>query len=243
MSGIESVFKHRIGRWAYIFLGLAAIVSGCARGPEMARVVAELPKAHVWASLCEAGKEDSGYAMYTYVLINRSKADIEAWKRYVKLVEAIEESTIPAVDHAPGFDRSLYNIFLIPESCGISQRADSLNDRLSKSILTGIAASVQERKLRDLINTSPGPFLISAVEPISSENLHKEIELLYVDLSRTNPEALREVVAAYKKRVTSGPIDRVEEFKSIRLSLLTVILDADHYISIVKVAYAGWIGE
>ena len=54
---------------------------------------------------------------------------------------------------------------------------------------------------------------------------------------------MREVVAAYKKRVTSAPIERVEEFKSIRLSLLTIILDADDYISIVKVAYAGWIGE
>jgi hypothetical protein len=52
-----------------------------------------------------------------------------------------------------------------------------------------------------------------------------------------------EVVAAYKQRLTSGSIEGVERFNSIGLSLLNIILDADDYISLVKVAYAGWIKD
>jgi hypothetical protein len=197
------------------------------------------PRSHLWAALYGADEEPAGYAMYTYVLINRSKADTAAWRRYEKLVESIKWSTSAVGNHDPGFNRSLYNLFLIP----LYQRAESLNDILSKSILTSIAASVQQPELRELINTNPGPFLISATEPISTKNLIKDIDMLYVDLTRTNVDAMPEVVAAYKKRLTSDSIEGLERFNSIRLSLLDFVLDADDYISIVRVAYAGWIKD
>lgn len=237
MSRIEAVFKSRIVCCAFALLGLAVLLSGCSMELQ------GLPKSHLWDALYGAGEEPPGYAMYTYVLINQSKADSAAWSRYEKLVESIKRSTTVVANHDPGFNRSLYNLFLIPYKHGGHQHAESLNDILSKSILTSIAASVQKQELRELINTNPGPFLISAAEPISNEKLNKDIEMLYVDLTRTNVDAMPEVVAAYKKRLTSDSIEGLERFNSIRLSLLNLILDADDYISIVKVAYAGWIKD
>ncbi|MBI4619637.1 MAG: hypothetical protein HY739_05695 [Desulfobacterales bacterium] len=247
MSKIEIVFKDRIVFCAFALLGLAMLLSGCAtiepKTATKARAV-ELPRSHLWDALYGANKEPSGYAMYTYVLINRSKADMAAWNRYEKLVESIKLSTSAVGNYSPGFNRSLYNLFLIPHKDKGHQPSESLNDILSKSILTSIAAaSVQKQKLRELINTNPGPFLISAAKPISNEKINKNIEILYVDLTRTNLDAMPEVVAAYKKRLSSDSIEGLERFNSIRLSLLNFILDADDYISIVKVAYAGWIKD
>lgn len=238
MNIIRIIFKNRIVCYAFALLGLAVLLSGCATMPMEGKVAHEtLPKSHLWAALYGADEEPAGYAMYTYVLINRSKADLVAWNRYERLVESITSSTSSVDTRPPDFNRSLFNLFLIP------QEAESLNDKLAKSILTSIAASVQKQELRELININPGPFLISAAEPISNENLNKKIDMLYVDLTQTNVDAMPEVVAAYKKRLTSDSIEGLERFNSIRLSLLNFILDADDYIGIIKVAYAGWIKD
>jgi len=263
MSKIEIALNNRIVCCALALLSVAILLSGCdskedketgeyeisvvydeteeyEETEEYKEKTSELPKSHLWDALYDADEEPPGYAMYTYVLINRSKTDTAAWSRYEKLVVSIMLSTSAVGDHGPDFNKSLYNLFLIPHAPEGSQHAESLNDILSKSILTSIAACVQNEKLRELINTNPGPFLISAAEPISYEKLKKDIEMLYVDLTRTNLAAMPEVVAEYKKRLTSDSIEGLERFKSIRLSLLNYILDADDYISIVKVAYAGW---
>lgn len=232
MNRIEIVFKNRIVRCTLALFSLAVIFSGCAY-----HSMAPPPKSHLWSALYGADEEPAGYAMYTYVLINRNKADQLAWNRYEKLVESIKSSTSSINNYDSDFNRFLYNLFLIP------QQAESLNDILSKSILTRIAASVQNQKLRELININPGPFLISAREPLSNEKLYKDIDMLYVDLTRTNVDAMPEVVAAYKKRLTSNSIGGIEQLKSIRLSLLNFILDFDDYITIVKVAYAGRIKD
>ncbi len=201
----------------------------------------ELPNSHLWDALFDAEKEPTGYAMYTYVLIKQNKANTAAWRRYKKLVKSIMLSTTAVTKHFADFDRSLYNLFLIPHIYIGHQNPENLNDKLSKSILTSIAASVQNPELRKLINTNPGPFLISATEPISNKKLNKDIEMLYVDLTRTNLDAMPEVVAAYKKRLISDSIEGLERFNSIKMVLLNLILDGDDYISIIKVACAGWI--
>ena len=146
-------------------------------------------------------------------------------------------------DYSSDFDRSLYNLFLIPYEYKKDENAESLNCILSKSILTSIAASVQKQELRELINTNPGPFLVSSTEPISDKNYSADTEMLYYDLTRTNVDAIAEVVAIYKNRLTSDEIQGIERFKSIKISILNLMLDADDYINIVKVAYAGWVKD
>jgi hypothetical protein len=238
MNRNEIFFNGRVVCCALALLGLAVLVSGCLHSMPSAAS----PRSHLWTELYGAGNEPPGYAMYTYVLINRSKVDKSAWSRYWALVNSITDSTSAEDSQDSEFNRSLYNLFLIPFS-GEHQRTKSLNDILSKSILTGIAVSVQKQELRDLINTNPGPFLISSTEPISNEKFTKDIEILYADLTRTNVYAMQEVVAAYKRRLTSKSIGGQQRFKSIRLSLLSILLDADDYVNIVKVAYAGWIKD
>ena len=240
MNRLKINLKAVINCYSFVLLSLAVLLSGC--GKVTVESFKGLPKAHLWDMLCRANEEPLGYAMYTYVLINRSKADSLSWNKYEKLVKSIVWSTSAVDNHDAGFNKSLYNIFLIPEKYCWSDE-ESLNDKLSKSILTSIAASVQNTKLRQLINADPGPFLISSVDPISNEKLNKDIDILYVDLTRTNIDAMPEVVATYKKRLTSHSIKGVGQFNSIRLSLLNYVLDVDDYISIIKVSYAGWIKQ
>ena len=52
--------------------------------------------------------------------------------------------------------------------------------------------------------------------------------------------AIKEIVAAYKKRLADSPITSEEEFKSIRLKILSFLLNGDDCIHILKTAYAEW---
>lgn len=195
-----------------------------------------LAESHLYQWFDQSNKELPGFAMYTYVLLNRNSTDAEAWGKYKALVDCLTASVTNVGEHGNEFDRSLYNLFLIP-SGGTS------SEEFSKSILTHMATSVEDKKLRDLINSNPGPFLITVAKPISTILLNEEVDLLYVDLSGTNVAAIPEVVAAYKKHLTTDAIAGVAQFSSIRLSLLNIILNADDFINIVKVAYAGWLRD
>ena len=85
--------------------------------------------------------------------------------------------------------------------------------------------------------TGEGPFLISTPEPVGE--IEKErIVLLYAELSSANPAAMDEIVGAYKRRVGKG-IRAIERFRSLRLALLDLILDADDNIKIVRTALAS----
>jgi len=196
------------------------------------------PKSHLWTELSKANTEPLGYAMYTYVLVRRSKGTPISRDKYNILINIIMNSTSPLNNQSTlGYNKSLYNLFLIPSN------NNHLNDELSKSILTSISVSIQNEKLNNLFNNNPGPFLISTLEPISDEYFSKELDLLYVDLTKTNIDALPEIVSAYKKYLVSDSIKGVEQFSSLKLTLLNLILDADDSINIVKVAYAGWIKD
>lgn len=204
-----------------------------------------LPRAHLWDQLYQEGEEEKGYGMYTYVLLNRpsgipSKAP--AWERYQSLIDAIKQST-PLADNFNDYPKEDFNIFLIPtisDSATEESAGKKLNAILSSRILTGIVIQTEDQDFRQRLNNNPGPFLISSLEPISSRD-SGQMDLLYLDLTSTNPAAMPEVVSAYKQRITSDEIDGIQRFRSIRLALLDLILDTDDHIKIVKTASAKWL--
>ena len=67
--------------------------------------------------------------------------------------------------------------------------------------------------------------------------------MLFSDLSATNPAAMREVVAAYKQRISQGALDKAEAFQPLRLALLNLILDANANVKFVREAVAAWLPE
>jgi hypothetical protein len=201
------------------------------------------PKSHLWDYLDYPGEDPGGYALYTYVLLKSNDTSSIAFKKFMGINQIISWSVVKADEYKEDFDKSQFNLFLFPDVFVQDSQGITLNQTLSKSILTSIAVSVEDERLRDLINSNPGPFLISTSEAISAEQVNKDLELLYVDLTRSNMDALPEIVAAYKKRITSDQVEGVEPFASIRISLLNLMLDADDYIRQVRVSYLGWINH
>lgn len=204
-----------------------------------------LPRSHLWDQLYEEGEEEKGYGMYTYVLVNRPSgitSKTPAWERYHSLIDAIKKST-PLADNFNDYPKEDFNLFLIPtiSDSATEESADQkLNAILSSRILTGIAIQTDDQSFRQRLNNNPGPFLVSSLEPISTRE-SGQVDLLYLDLTSTNPAAMPEVVSAYKQRITSDEIDGVQRFHSIRLALLDLILDTDDHIKIVKTASAKWL--
>ncbi|MGA1794559.1 MAG: hypothetical protein ACMUIL_01765 [bacterium] len=256
MRRIDISYKNRITILVIAIVTLMVIASGCATYGRQAGLPGEepvglpgeepammaRPRAHLWKPLYKIGEEPSDYAIYTYVLINSDKTDFDAWSRYEKLVEAITSSTLSVEDYSLDFNPSDYNLFLIP--CSEKKEGDeteSLNDSLSQSIMTKIGAEANDENLRKTA-MNPGPFLISVIKPIGIRG-GEYIDMLYVDLTRTNEAAMTEIVAAYKNRLTDSTIQGVKRFLSVRLALLNIILDADDYIHLVKVTYADLLPE
>ncbi len=59
--------------------------------------------------------------------------------------------------------------------------------------------------------------------------------MLYADLSKTNPAAMKEIVSTYKCYVTEETNNEAGVLKPLRLSLLNVILNADNNLKITKI--------
>lgn len=191
------------------------------------------PREHLWSNFEDIDSVADGYSMYTYVLINRNNSDILAWDKFVHLTALIRQTTSPVGDHDVLFKPWLSNLFLIP------YKNETLNDKLFMSLLAGLAAAEKNQELSSIDISNPGPFLISVVKPIRSDNNYWLADVLYVDLTYFNLNAFPEVVAAYKKRIVNKSVSGYEHYKSIRLALLNFMLNADEYIRIIKVAYAG----
>ncbi len=193
---------------------------------------------HVYTFLKNDELTPSDYAVYTYILLNRNKNDRESWQRYRKLVEEIISSTIEDDKHYFDYDKSLYNLFIFSYS-DKKMLYDDVDKDWEKSLLSSIAASTTDKDLRNSVGNNPGPFLITTLEPIDRILYKKELDLLYVDLTKTNANAMPEVVSAYKGHVSEISIKGVKKFESIKLSLLNYILNLSDSIKIVSIVYEG----
>lgn len=211
------------------------LITGCGgqfgTGVTEAVLEKELPKSHLWEYLSTIGDEPKDYALYTYVLYGRKDNNSDHYRKSSQLINIIQWSTQSTENYSEhgDFDKTAFNLFLIPDW--------ELDIQLSKSILTHLSIISQDAGFqKSLLN--PGPFLISVKTPISLTNRSKKSDLLYVDLSTSNGAAMEEIVLSYKTRLTEVTIQGTDRFKSIKLALLDIILDADDYIQIVKTAYA-----
>jgi hypothetical protein len=165
------------------------------------------------------------------VLLNQDLQNDEASERYKLLVSAIQSSTSLHIKNDTTSSET--NMFLLPY-----QKDKSLNTTLSKKMLNIFAKVTKSEKLRQLLVSRPGPFMISTPLPLSKLKGNSDIPILYVDMSTVNNTAIKEIVAAYKMKLVIAPISTEEEFKSIRLTILNLILNGNDCISIVKTAYA-----
>ncbi|MDP1708348.1 MAG: hypothetical protein Q8L89_04710 [Gammaproteobacteria bacterium] len=202
---------------------------------------------HAYDLLAAFDSERPGYAVYTYVLFGRRvgaqapSLSHDVAQRYQALLAAIESSTSTASElEAANIPKDETNLFNIP---AISTDAPPTLDNYASGLALqyrsmALGAFRDEDKFRGMLSHGAGPFLISVLRPLNQ--VRSPEPLLFADLSAHNPAAMREVVAAYKQRINRSLPDRVESFESLRLDLLTLILDADNHVKLVKDAVADW---
>ena len=198
--------------------------------------------------LTRLDEETKGYGLYTYVIFGAKQLDNEspeadpAVKRLGALLEAIDysqlisdpqtETTIP---------HSQINLFCIPiKKSNKTANLDNYNAELSLLYRDiAIGALKKETAFLAKFSTSPGPFLVSTQQPLNQ--VREPQTVLFADLSTTNPLAMREVVSAYKQKVDEAVVSNTTlKFDPIKLRILTLILDADKNIKIMKDAVAAW---
>jgi hypothetical protein len=128
-----------------------------------------------------------------------------------------------------------YNVFYFP--------INNYNSTLALDYITRLGRMIKVKpRLVWRFTLRPGPFVISTFNPLG-EVTGGEINLLYADLSDSNPAAMRETVSAYKKRVGEEELIGVQKFNSIRLALLNLILYVDDNLQIVRAEASDWLGE
>lgn len=203
---------------------------------------------HATSLLTRVDGEPADYGLYTYALfgyrVGAGSAPLPdgVRQRYAALLAAIAGSTAAAGDlEAAKIPRIEINLFCLP----VSSAARPLNLENYSSDLAfkyraiasrGVAA---DKSFFKKLSTGPGPFLISSLVPLNRQRTPGP--MLFANLAGHNPAAMREVIAAYKRRIHQGLDDRAERFHPLRLALLSLILDADDNVKFVKDAVAGWL--
>ena len=187
--------------------------------------------------------------MYTYVLFGqpgaRSAAEDDPTKaRYLALLAEVTKAKM--VDDWWVWKRPLpdgqINLFSIPlsiETNGGLNRLDGYNFDLASLYLARIgSALISDREVAARFTVKPGPFLVSTLVPLPDVGTGQH--LLYCDLSDTHPAAMAEDVGAYKQRVHTHIIGKEEAFSPFRLRLLSVVLDANDSVGLLKTQVAAW---
>jgi hypothetical protein len=88
-------------------------------------------------------------------------------------------------------------------------------------------------------STAPdGPLLVTTVMPLNGKVAPSE-RMLIVNLSTTRPEAIGEVLAAYRKQISSKQFDGEGELEGWRLQLLNITLEAAQLLPGISKVYAG----
>lgn len=200
---------------------------------------------HVWDLMTVMDTEEEGFGMYTYVLFPRrldQPMTYEVKERYAGILAAISGTTLSLQEYGKLSPRNKdeINLLYIPAlKQGRKPTLSNYNSTLAMLYLARIAllCQVSHPELANNLERRPGPFLISLPSPIGQIG-NEQVSLLYADLSTTNPDIMKEVIAVYKTRLAGKPVDKIEHFRSLRLALLNMILNADDNLQLVKVAMA-----
>jgi hypothetical protein len=173
--------------------------------------------------------EPAGYGAYTYVLFSKRT---EAWteaisNRYTKLLEAIVDNTDSASEAV--LERGELNLFAIPThlECEKDQSDNAVEFECEKMLTSSVLARdlknydptlsrgylakargghLLRPEIMNIIRNSPGPFLLTTPERLTDAVQREGYgPLLFLDLSRFEPNSYTDVVNGYKATVVDEP--------------------------------------
>ena len=246
-----------LSAWKISVIVSAMIFSGCTA--LVGRHQTEWPesvRAHLSKPIGSIFPELEYYGVYTYVLTGSGANDEESFGRYQALSEAVQSQSSHGDMELVQSHRERFSQFLIPCKLGPSSPQGSLapqelsllqgspsrkvycgpkelDPELSKRILGMAMLLVEDENLADRLGSNPGPFLVSTVRPLSEYDPGEIDQILYADLSLTHPDAMAEVVAAYKQEINKheGGAGKLVSFKVL---VLSAVLSVSGYIDLIQ---------
>jgi len=203
---------------------------------------------HVWDCLTSAYSETLGYGMYTYVFLgldveklNNMPEMKDKRKKYENLLNNITSFPSSTIKYTKA-QKEHMNIFYIPakDKNMKSVSLKSYNSSLARSYITSLCFALQDTpKLRNRLGNSPGPFLISTLEPIIINDENPLTQMLYADLTDTNTAIIEEVVKRYKNYLCNNNLKGIDRFNPIIVQLMQTVTNANDNVKII----IGTIGE
>lgn len=177
-------------------------------------------EAHAWEFFTATTNESKGYGAYTYVLFGRrvgSQLAPQVKLNYAALLNAIIASTPHISEVSPEIPHDKLNLFCIPGKTAWKEglaALDESSDKLSaldnyasslafSTLSTAGSGAVRSREILDVIQDSPGPFLLTTLQPLRL--VKSDSPMLFVDLSRFLPETYTDLVTAYKRALVERP--------------------------------------
>ncbi len=199
-------------------------------------------ESHAWEFFNITDAEPVGYGAYTYLLFGHrvgARLSDTVLNRYVAALDTVIATTPHRLEIDTNVPRERLNLFCIPgyekwfrEVDDLFTRRDTraaldnYNSSLAYSRLA-VAGNgvVRSSEILSQIKYSPGPFLLTAVQPLP--NITSNSPLLFVDLSQFHPDAFAEIVAEYKQALIESPpraqeIWEPETFKWVAIKALDV---------------------
>ena len=127
-------------------------------------------------------------------------------------------------------------------------KVEDYNFALANRYLSRFRGMIEDKKLRQDLEESDGPFLISTLQPLPKIPKGK-FPLLCADLSRHHPSALADTIMAYRRYICNKRLQGLTVFDPLIYKCLTLYLYANTYaenvqqyvkefFEVVKPAYA-----
>ncbi len=203
----------------------------------------------VWLPVDRAGKAPPGYGLYT-VLLARSADRVT-----MKVLSELFTSTGSAAESAMRHEN--LNLITIPvkkaadatrmldaahhqsDAMAVELMANHYDFGEAALLMASVCQSTQTKKILKACGSPvpDGPLLVTGLRPLDGKSAPDQ-RLLVVNLGAAPPDAVREILAAYRRQILRSDFNGPGELDSWRLWVLDHVLDAANLLPVIRKAYA-----
>jgi hypothetical protein len=203
----------------------------------------------VWLPVDRSSRPPPGYGLYT-VLLARSadRVTVKVMSELFTTTGNAAESAIPhanlnlitiPVKKATEAARLLASARNQPDAAASDLMARQYDFGEAALLMAGVCQSAQTKKILKACGSPlpDGPLLVTGLRPLDGKS-GPDQRLLVVNLGATPPDAVREVLAAYRRQILRSDFTGPGELDSWRLWVLDHVLDAANLLPVIRKAYA-----
>ena len=203
----------------------------------------------VWLPVDRAGRPPAGYGLYT-VLLARSadRVTVKVLAQLFTTTGSAARVGDPARQPQPHHDSREEGDGRVTRARGAARgQSDAMaTDLMAKQydfgeaalLMASVCQSAQTKKVLKACGSAlpDGPLLVTGLVPLDGKSAPSQ-RLLVVNLGATPPDAVREVIAAYRRQILRVDYTGPGELDGWRLWVLDHVLDAANLLPMIRKAY------